>query len=397
MLLVSCLDLGWLIALAQHAMSVLAMVWIFRMLRPAVGLGLAWLGTLLAGGSWSALFLPQAIMSENLAFFGMTGCLYFAFRSREGGGLARAAISGALLGVAALSRVVPGPAVLPGLVLVHLLPFSRAGLIRFAVTVATGAAMVLATIGWFAWNSGSPDLTTSSGLHLWNRVVTSQGALAEEGTETRKLLALLGGSDPRGRPHWEVKDALEAKGLTYPEVEDLLGLVAKEAIRERPFAFAAFSFEQAWRLYVADAAGMIPRWGEQRAMVPELESPPLVPLSGSAYLWRGFLAAVHSATWLPLCWLSIAGLALACFLAERRLLLALGLVAPCYLFATANIEFFLPRYNVAVIPFMVCAAMAPLALVVALVARRTGSRVQVSGAGSSAGSTPSVPEGISSV
>jgi hypothetical protein len=384
--------LGRLVTLVQHALHVLAIVWIFRLLRPAVGLGLAWLGGLSAGASWSTLFLPQAIMSETLAFFAMAGCLYFAVRSRDGGGLAAAAVSGVFLGVAVLTRVVPGPAVLPGLVLVHLAPASRRGLGRLAVTLATGAILVAAPVLWFAWKSGAPQLTTSAGLHLWNRVVTAQGKLADEAPATRRLLDLLGDADPRELPHWAVKDLLVAKGLRYEEVVELFGLVAKEGIRAAPHEFAAYSFEHAWRLYLADAAGEIPRWGTFHEPIPELETPPLVPLSSSAHLWRASLQAWHSASWLPLCWLSIAGIAVAWFLAERSLLLALGLVAPCYLFATANVEFFLARYNVAVIPFMVCSALAPLAVVAALWGR-PGPEPQVGSGGSAGGSPPSGSNG----
>ena len=123
------------------------------------------------------------------------------------------------------------------------------------------------------------------GLHLFNRVVTEQKQLDENGAATKMLIDLLGGKDPKGVPHWQIREDTNIQKLGYFQQERLLRSVAIEGILKEPWAFVASTPYLAWKLLMADASGWLPGWGGTSQRYPSLENPPkflhLLPLVGA--------------------------------------------------------------------------------------------------------------------
>jgi hypothetical protein len=113
--LVSAGSAGAVITFLQHGMMIATIWWCFRLLERCISTPLAFLTALVMGASAPVLFLPQEIMSETVALFGMVGALYFAIEYRDREKLRDAVISGALLGWAGLARVAPLTAEAPAI------------------------------------------------------------------------------------------------------------------------------------------------------------------------------------------------------------------------------------------------------------------------------------------
>lgn len=353
------------VSLVQHALMVAAMLALLGLLRRCCRPDFAFVGTVAASATTWSLFLPQALLSENLALAPMVGALSLAVRAGDGAdGRATAALSGALAALATLARVVPA-VILPAVVTVQLLPVSRRGRLRAAAAAAAALLSLAVPISWFALRSGQPQITNSLGLHLYDRVVWYQGSIDPAGSATQRLRALVGSDEPLARPHWEIRPLLERVGIDYRESERLLGEVAVEGLRRAPYRFVALSLATAAREAWAESAAEIPLRRFDPA--PPLTDPSAAriatlsarfawgPVCGSeafAERWRRCLDDWSAALWTGVRLLALAGGVLALAGRPRPLPLALVSIIAAYLLASAVAETYSARYNIPVLPFL---------------------------------------------
>ena len=356
-------SLGRWITLTQHCMVILAGVWIYFLLQRIIPDELAMIGGLLAGAFPSSLIMSQSVMSEIPTLFAMVGALYFAVRSVETGGLLFAILAGFLTGWAGTMRAVPLAALIPSLCIVYLWSQPKKKFLLAGMTIAVTAGIVLLPVLWIWLGSGRPMLSNSMGFHLFNRVVTEQKQLDEEGPATRLFLTLLEGKNPMGVVHWEIREQGRVRELSYPEQETLLRQVALEGIRKDPWGYLIYSLPLAWKVLLGDPfGGWIPAWGDTISSYPRFENPPPLAFTASSLAQRQNLERAHRVLWPILCWAAIVGTFLGLFLPQRPLILALAWVPIGYLFASASVEYFNPRFNVAIVPFVAALAMIPLGL-----------------------------------
>ena len=353
-------SLGRWVALTQHCMVIFAGVWIYLLLRRIIPEEPALIGGLLAGALPSSLIMPQSVMSEIPTLFTMVGALYFAVRAGETGRPSLAILAGLLTGWAGTMRVVPLPALIPSLCIVYL-GAARKRLLLAGVTVVVTAGAVLLPVLWTWLGSRQPMLSNSVGLHLFNRVVNEQQLLDEEGPATRHLLALLEGKNPRGVPHWEIREQGRVRELSYTALEALFREVALEGIRKDPWGYLIYSLHLAGKEFVGDPLPAT-AWGNTIPSYPRLENPPLVAFTAFSLARRQSLERVHRVLWPFLCWAAIAGVFVGFLLPQRLLILALAWAPMGYLLASAFVEAYNPRYNVAIVPFVAALAMIPLGL-----------------------------------
>jgi hypothetical protein len=372
---ISSEGVGRWVTLIQHGMVILAGVWIYFLLRRIIPEELALVGGLLAGALPPVLTMPQTVMSEIPTLFAMVGAMYFSVRCAETGRLAFSIVAGLLTGWAGTMRGVPLAALLPSIIIVHMLAKAKRKFLLLGVTIAVTAGVVLIPILWVWQNSGRPVLADSLGSHLFNRVVTEQRQLDEDGPATKRLLTLLEGKDPRGIPCWEILGHRRVSELSRLEGETLLRKVSLEGIRKDPLGYLSYSPRLAWNVLVADPYWWILAWGDTIAPYPRLETPPPVAITASSLTWRWTLEEIHRVLWPILCWAAVAGIFLGLLSPQRILILALAWVPTGYLLSSAFVEYFNPRYNVAIVPFVAALSMVPFGLILT----RFTSREQANG------------------
>ena len=93
--------------------------------------------------------------------------------------------------------------------------------------------------GWCLYmyrHSGRFCHTHGAGLHIYNRVVYTDGTLSRDSPHTAQLLSVITEQEAL-RPHWDVYASLKSKGLASREAADLMTNVSKEALLERPFKY----------------------------------------------------------------------------------------------------------------------------------------------------------------
>lgn len=348
--------LGRWVTLVQHGMAVIGGVWIYLLLRRIMSEELALIGGILAGALAPSLTTSQAVLSEAPTLFAMAGAFYFTVRSSETGKPLFAILAGLLTGWAGILRIAPLVALLPSICMVQLLPISKGGFRRLGITLIITAAFFLLPVLWCWHKSGQPMLTNSLGFHLFNRVITEQKLIDKEGTATRTLLSLLEGKDPRGIPHWEIMNQDGLRKLNYLDAELLLREVSLEGIRKDPWGFLVFTPQLAWRLFLTPSA-WIPAWGDTIQVNPRLENPPPLIFTASSLAWRWTLQRINRILWPLICWTAVAGTFLGLLLPQRILILSLALIPAGYLLSSAFVEQFAPRYNSAVVPFVVALSM----------------------------------------
>ena len=197
------------------------------------------------------------------------------------------------------------------------------------------------------------------GLHLFNRVVMEQKQLDEDGPATKTLTTLLGGKDLRaGDGWWNIQELVRLEDRQF---ELLLRRVAWEGIRKDPWHMSAYTPYLAWKVLMADASSWLPYWGDTSQRYPSLEHAPLLTFTASSWEWRLTLEEIHKTSWNVLCWLAIAGVFLGLALPQHNLALALAWVPIGYLLSSVSVEYFNPRFNAPIIPFVSALAMIPLA------------------------------------
>jgi len=354
---------GLVITLVQHAMMIVTILWCFWLLERCVGALIACGATLVMGVAAPTLLTPQAILSENVALFGMTGALYYAVRYRDRGRTRDGITGGLLLGWATLARIVPMAGGFPAIFVVMLgaKPLSL-GVKRFGIAMAVALLVVVTTIAWFAVRDNRFVLADSLGFHLYDRVFTAEGLIDPYAPATMRLQKLAGPVDLRSVPHWKVGPPLGKKNLDDWQVESLLRQASLEGISKAPLTFIGFSLRQVWRQYFENPTPQIPSGLNYQLTQhdPTLELPPILSARGT--LWRYALERGFAVIWPVIPWLSLAGLVSILFVRERGIFLSFAIIAFGYLLATALVEFELPRYDVAIIPFMFCLAAGPFAL-----------------------------------
>lgn len=355
----------------QHAGMLLSLVALQHIARPLLGDTLATLALLIVGSLAPALFLPQMLLSENIAVIGMTGGLWFASRPASSRPWVNDVSAGVCGGCAALARVVPLLAIVLPVLLLRFDPLHRrSSILRAARIVSIAAVVMLVAASWNFIGSGSFALSGSTGHHLYNRVVTEQMLIDRGAPATTRFLAIVGDRPLAGVAHWDIRPLLEGSGLDYTEATRLMGDVALEGMRTRPAGFLAYSLALAWREYAAvPSLELAPIETDARA---DLESLMPAAVRGSPLLWWTAFEEVFRALWPVLLWMPIAGLLMVPWLPEPRMFLALFSVPAIYLVVTGHIEYFLDRYVVAVLPFALMLAPAPLAAIAELWRRRSG-------------------------
>jgi hypothetical protein len=347
----------------QHAMMIASIWWCYRMLERSAGTTMSLAAALAAGAAAPTLILPQGLLSENVAVFGMAGALHFAVKYRRDAYLRDGAASGLMLGWAALARIVPFAGGVPAVlaILIYGEP-ARAVAMRKSALVAGLVLMTIAAPAlWCGARSRDFALSSATGLHLYNRVVADQGLLDPNGAADSRLLRLLGPAPAIGAPHWEIEAALERKGVDKARAEALMRQAALEGIRRAPRKYIAYSFRQAWEQYFLDPDTFMPYAANPFDYPDDLEPPPLIGASANSLLWRQHLEDAFAVAWRFVPWIGLASVPLIPLLEEREILLGLALVPAGYLVATAFVEYLLSRYNAAIVPFVVMLAGAALA------------------------------------
>jgi hypothetical protein len=373
---ISSESMGAWITLIQHGMVILAGVWIYFLLRRIIPEELALVGGLLAGALPPVLAMSQTVMSEIPTLFAMAGALYFSVRCAETGKVQFAILAGLLMGWAGTIRIVPLAALLPSIIVVHVLRKAKRKFLLLGVTIAVTAVAVLMPVLWTWQKSGGPVLANSLGFHLFNRIVTEQKLLDKDAPATKRLLTLLEGKDPGGFVSWEIREQSRVAQLSYMEQENLLRKVSLEGIRKDPWRYLIYSLGLSWNVLLADPMEWwIPAWGETISFDPRLETPPPWAVTASSLTGRWSLEEIHRVLWPILCWAAVAGTFLGLLSPQRVLILALAWLPTGYLLSSAFIQYFNPRYNVAIVSFVAALSMVPFGLILT----RFTSREQANG------------------
>jgi len=361
---------GAVITFIQHLMMIATIWWCVRLAQRSVGSLPGFAAGLTMGAAAPMLFLPQTLQSENVAMFGMAGALYFALRYRDRGRTLDAVLSGVLLAWGGMARIAPFAAGVPAILVVMLGTKPTAiGLRRFAAVIAVAAALTAIPIGWFGAKSGHLTLSSSVGHHLYDRVVSGEGLLDETAPSTSRFLQLLApltakdATDIRLAPgrHEDLENILKGKGLDYWDIEKLMTAVAWEGIRKAPLAFIGFSLRQAWTQYFDDPTPMLSWWAVPPVYPRELESKPVFGVRANSLLWRRALGRQFAILWTYVPWLAIAGCAVVPILRERLVFLGLVIIPLGYVLSLGFLEVDVPRYTVALIPFVFALAAGPFA------------------------------------
>jgi hypothetical protein len=369
---------GLAVTAVQHILMVLALYALARVARACLGGDLASLGLLVAGSMGPTLLLPQAILSESLAFFGMAGALWFVLHrseieDAEPESLRLDIAAGLLLSWAALARVSPLVSMAVPVFLVQIYQaasWPRA--IRRTVRVLVTAVIVLGLSATWMWpRTGTFSIANSSGLHLYNRVVSEQLLLDREGSATRRFLSIVGDRPLKNVGHWEISSLLAAKGLGYSEFVALMGDVALEGARRHPLSLLRYSLNMAWDEYASDPLPDVPRWASYTEPMPQFENRPLLGIRASSILWRNDLDVMFAGLWPMLQWMPLAGLVFLPWLRGRLVFLALLAAVAGYLLAASFADAFVLRYMSGVVPFALVLTPVPLAGVAGLWHRRT--------------------------
>jgi 4-amino-4-deoxy-L-arabinose transferase-like glycosyltransferase len=151
------------VSIVQAVLGALGAVLLFQSLR-RLSVSLAGLATGLYAIHPLMLFYTAQILTESLFTFLVLWLIYSAFRALDGG-LGRAGMMGAVMGLAILCRSEAIP--LSALVALGLLMFHRGPWVRrMQMVVVAGIAAALVVVPWLARNAivlGSPVLTTEGG------------------------------------------------------------------------------------------------------------------------------------------------------------------------------------------------------------------------------------------
>jgi len=359
------------ITLLQHAMAVVALVWLFLMLRRLMHPDVAFAAAFLIGLTGPVLAASQNVLTEWPTAFAMVGAVYLSFLAAELDDPKYAVLAGVLAGWSGLLRVVPMAGLIP--TMAAMIWFSPSILQRrrlVLVACASGAAMavVLGMVTWYGYHGQGFRLSRSTGYHLYNRAIFDQKLLDPIGPSTRKLTALMPDRDFRNSWNWEVSDDPRVQHIPWDELEMLVRQTAMEAIRANPRAFALYTPKLAWKLYAVPTS-WLPKWGGTLEPHPVFERPPVLPFTVAGFDWIGLAERINARTWPVACWLALLALPLYWRHPERRIVLAMTLAPALYLMASATVAVFAARYNAPAVVLVYGLAVLPLYWVVRWVER----------------------------
>jgi hypothetical protein len=253
----------------------------------------------------------------------------------------------------------------------HLLPPSWKGLRRFALVTGVSIAVMVAPLLWYWTKSGEARLTTSSGIHLFHRVVESQRMLAERGQNTHVLLQILDDADPRGWDVFRVVEVLKQKGLDQRQTDRLLQAVSIEAILEAPDEYVLCTLAVAWGQYQQTPWTNLV-WYDELGGMPDVANPPVAGFTISCLEWGAAVLQWEGTIWHRVPWLALAGVALLFFLRQWAIMLAMPCIVVAFFVGTAMASIMLSRYSGPMLPFMVALAAVPLHLLVRAIAAGKG-------------------------
>jgi 4-amino-4-deoxy-L-arabinose transferase-like glycosyltransferase len=359
---------GWT-TLLQHGMTILGAVWLYLLFRDLISERLAFCGALILAIVCPAFSVSQGILSESSASFFMVGGLYFAYRAVRCSSTKFALVSGFCTGYAGLTRGVPIIAVAPAIALLYLIPNARNNWKRLLVTGGATAVTFLTPVIWCGIKTGQPQLTNSMGCHLWDRIVFEQKLLNANGETTQRLLQMLHGKDPSNLPYWDVSALSETKVIPAEEKPRFFGKIALEAVSRNRWNYLTYTV----RLFARDLASSvswIPTWSDTPGVYPDLETPPPLPITASTLGWRTTLEKSDLVVWPILLSLGMAGVLFGISTRFWPVVLATAWIPVGYLFPTALLEIYCPRYVAPVIPFICMLAMVFLSVTVDAVRRR---------------------------
>jgi hypothetical protein len=233
-------------------------------------------------------------------------------------------------------------------------------LLKYSIIAGSATLFVLLPIVWFWQKSDNATLSVSSGFHLFNRMVIEQKELNQDGPATKRLLSLMAGADPRTfQSHSDVRNYGSVRDLGYDEAERLPSDVSKEALFGNPWRYITYTLRLGWRDFLVPT-DWFPPWSDTDPQVPSLENSPLVAFASPALGWRRALDSVNRTVWPISCWLAILGTLLGLMTRYRFLTLVMAVVLVGYLLSSAVVEFFSPRYNGAMVPFVGFLAVLPV-------------------------------------
>jgi len=279
----------------------------------------------------SRSYLGLYMLSDNLLCLTVT--LFFAalvlWLERPTPG--RAALVGALLGLATLVKPVVQLAWLPVLVVMAVRLRERK---QTRSLVKQGAclvgSMMLVVLPWLVRNQvcfGRPFLTRSLGRQMWDCCFLGEPdghwlnatlPLAADKPATRQVLAELEGSRVDLHETWDVYPELLARGYSEIECDDLMLAVSNEAIRERPVRFAYVRAYRCLLYWVTSEETFHWYYLEPECGQAAIDSAPETPLEPIAphipptyadqqtWLWppcADFLEGLTGCLWWPSRWL----------------------------------------------------------------------------------------------
>jgi 4-amino-4-deoxy-L-arabinose transferase-like glycosyltransferase len=268
--------------------------------------------------------------------------------------------AGFALATATLARITPAAVLGPVLLFGALTPRRqrRWGSLVLGLGIAgllVGGALLNNSV-----RSGDARLSIGTGKHLYNHFVHAQGLVDEQAPYTLALRRAIGNPHLPDMAHWDVSEAMRGRPLDAPPGDIFLG-VALEAAR------TASILDHLWfdsKLTVAHLfADPVPHMVTDRMTTHDdrgLSADAILPAWRSAPSLRDSMASVH-----PYLWPAFAGLFLLGFAAlalaereERRLWWVCMWIPLSYLFTSSAVEYYQPRYNAAIAPFVVIVAFA---------------------------------------
>ncbi len=359
--LIPFLPPGLSLTLVQHALFTAAAVILFLLFRTFLSETGAFAAALFAALLPSSLYFPQCVLSENLAFLGILGFVWFLSKGFRAGRTPLFVLAGFLGGWAVTARVSPlGSLFLFTLVLLFGAGFTKERVAKSGLALGTLLLVVFVPMFWSLLRKGRFELTASTGLHLYNGVVKQQGILDPGAPCTRKLLELTGMPHPEEHFHWEIAAVLKKKGLDTLRINDLLKGVALESIRSSPGRYLLGSLAQAWKQVNMPVGGDIPIWPQNTEPDDRIETcPPLVP-SSRGFQARRTLFDAAEGLWPWLICAFLAGAVLSLFRRERTYPLGFFLIVAGYIGIQAMVEILTPRYSMCAVPFLAGLAFLPL-------------------------------------
>jgi hypothetical protein len=330
-------------------------LWLHLRFRAWVGESAAFLGAFVGTVAYPTMFGAQAAMSETWTCFLMAAALLLAVQEPRREGRARVLLAGLAAVWATLARMVPLAALAPVFVARGLWPWRRR---RWRWVLLTAGVAALAPVALLVHNgvrSGEWRLSTKVGWHLYNHFVFEQKLLDPTGTATQELQAWIGPRDLRELHHWDATALMPAADAAqFRRREQLLGLVAWEAAWTVGLLdHLRFTSGLTWRNLSKPAAPtmVVGDWGG--GLQPSLvhEAPRPAPLRSPVQRHRS--AELEARIWPVLSWLFVLALPAAWLLRAGRFPWLCWLwTVWAYMFASSAIEYELPRYHVAVAPFV---------------------------------------------